>query len=129
MPPNDIQVHTFTEPRRVVLVDTSRTRFGHNFPLAPLEALHLAGQLFAAALELLGDLELGVPQKEGAAVVLWESFGGGEGGSWNPSFLSSVPAVQKEVARLRESGAPYMVTVLIFNDPLNLPAPEPNTDE
>lgn len=110
----------FDSPRRVVL-STCWSSYG----LAPLEAAHLAGLLFAASLELLEDYNLGTPPEGGFPIIVWESFGDGSGGTWNPAYLGTTRHVRREVKRLQEDGAPYKVTILMYDDALALPGERP----
>jgi len=115
----------FDGNRRVVV----STRGGSSYELAPLEAAHLAGLLFAGALGLLEDYNLGCPPEGGFPIIVWESFGSGEGGAWNPSHLGTTRHVRREVKRLQEDGAPYMVTILMYDDALALPRERPPDED
>lgn len=110
------------DPRRVVVnLQGGTGTASHEF--APLEAIDLCGKLMAAALELLvGDGRLGVPTESVGPLVLWENWGTPDNGAgWCPQFLSTIHDIQSNIARCRQDGTPYRLTLPVISDPLEPP--------
>ena len=118
----NVNIVSHKAPRRVELHFQDSTLGVGAFQWQPLGALWVAGHLVAAALELLNERgRLGVTQDGFAHEVLWENWGKDEP-SWVPSYLHTVQAVNREIARCRDEGIPYRLTIDLIKDPLE-PAP------
>lgn len=118
-------VRTSKGGERAVILTVTTDSGPQEVELPPLGAAWLAGAIMAASLELLnGNRSLGVHPESFAPVVLWENWNGGAGGSWNPSFLTTVQQVRTEITRCQKEGIPYRLTVDMVTDPLESPTPK-----